>query len=184
MLLNKLFIFTVTSFWILLTSSGSNLAYSHEVTSQLVSKSATTAHYIYLTRHAEKQDDGTRDPSLTKEGQQRAENLVLLLKDKNITQVYSTNYQRTQQTAKPFADHLKVDAKIYDPQQLQDFANKVLLLSENVLIVGHSNTTPQLAAMLGGDSMSEMSESEYGRIYQLKIVGDIVTTHLINSSNH
>ena len=36
---------------------------------------------FYLVRHAEKQDDGTRSPSLTEQGQERAKAIAATVKD-------------------------------------------------------------------------------------------------------
>ena len=53
---------------------------------------------IYLLRHAEKADDGSHDPVLTVQGQQRAKNIADMLSHANIQQIYATDYQRTQLT--------------------------------------------------------------------------------------
>jgi hypothetical protein len=34
-------------------------------------------------------------------------------------------------------------------------------------VVGHSNTTPELAGLLGGDPGSPISEDEYDRLYAI-----------------
>ena len=44
-----------------------------------------------LTRHAEKGDDGTKDPDLTQAGNERAQSLVRLLKNTKVDAIYSTN---------------------------------------------------------------------------------------------
>ena len=90
---------------------------------------------IYLVRHAEKQADGTANPSLTKQGLQRANNLAQQLKDKNIVAVYSTSYNRTQQTAAPLAKLLGLDVQTYDPRKLLEFAETVLRSDQTILIV-------------------------------------------------
>jgi len=138
--------------------------------------------HIFLVRHAEKQVDGTRDPSLTKAGQQRAKNLIPILNDKNISSVYSTDYKRTIQTAKPLADEIGTNVKIYDPDKLNQFAKEIMSLNESILVVGHSNTTPALVELLGGESLGKMTESEYSLIYLLKVSENKVTTQRLYSS--
>jgi len=144
-------------------------------------KSSLQTRTIFLTRHAEKQNDGTHDPSLTKTGYQRAKNLITLLKNRNVTQIYSTDYKRTKQTASPLAENVNLTIKIYDPKNLKSFAQQVLLSQENVLIVGHSNTTPALVELLGGGLQNDMTESDYGLVYELEIHGSKVTTHLLKT---
>lgn len=102
---------------------------------------------IYIVRHAEKDTINASDPPLTDAGLQRAQDLAELLKDKNITKVFSTNFVRTRSTVKPAADQEGITAKIYndipDLQQMLSFGNK-----KNILIAGHSNTILDIARML------------------------------------
>jgi phosphohistidine phosphatase SixA len=122
-----------------------------------------SANTIYLTRHAEKAATGT-DPALTPEGQVRATNIAATLKDAQVKHVYSTAYQRTQQTAQPLATYLGLPVKSYDPTQLATFAQQLRALPENVLVVGHSDTTPELIRQLGGDPGSAIAETEFDRL--------------------
>jgi broad specificity phosphatase PhoE len=55
---------------------------------------------LYLVRHAEKQADGSRDPELTEAGTHRADNLAGWFEDKNISDIWSSDYKRTRDTAK------------------------------------------------------------------------------------
>ena len=138
---------------------------------------------IYLVRHAEKQADGTANPSLTKQGLQRANNLAQQLKDKNIVAVYSTSYNRTQQTAAPLAKLLGLDVQTYDPRKLLEFAETVLRSDQTILIVGHSNTTPSMVTHLGGDSFGDIDESVYDRLYHLRFSKDEVESMLLKSTS-
>lgn len=137
------------------------------------------AHMIYLTRHAEKAATGT-DPALTPEGQVRAQNIAAALKKAGITKIYSTAYTRTRQTAAPLASHLQLTTQIYDPTQLATFARQLRGLGGNALVVGHSDTTPELIRQLGGDPGSNIAETEFDRLYQVAIGrdGDVTTTLL------
>ena len=143
--------------------------------------SHANANTIYLTRHAEKAATGT-DPALTPEGQVRATNIAATLKDAQVKHVYSTSYQRTQQTAQPLATYLGLPVKSYDPSQLAAFAQQLRALPENVLVVGHSDTTPELVRQLGGEPGSAIAETEFDRLYQLTFAADgSVTTTLLHS---
>ena len=59
----------------------------------------------YLIRHAEKDrtDNTNRNPHLNPEGEKRAQNWSTYFKDIKLDAVYSTNYNRTIQTATPTA---------------------------------------------------------------------------------
>ncbi|MGX5203343.1 histidine phosphatase family protein [Aliikangiella sp. IMCC44632] len=122
---------------------------------------------IFIVRHAEKITNGEKDPSLTKTGHQRAKNLSDFLAAQYISKIYSTDYQRTKQTAEPLASKLKLNIHIYDPKKPQLLVNQVLNEPGNVLIVGHSNTTPELVGLFGGNAQSRIDDSEYDRLYQL-----------------
>lgn len=129
---------------------------------------------IYLVRHAEKvTDDGAmivdypRDPPLTEGGHRRAEALADELSDVGLTQIWSSDYTRTRDTAAPIAARLGLEVQLYDPSALEPFANRLLASPEDViLVVGHSNTTPNLVEFLGGDGGTPIVEAtEYDRLY-------------------
>ena len=127
-------------------------------------------HTIYLVRHAEKQKGD--DPGLTDEGHLRAQTLKDKLSDTGITRIYSSDYKRTQQTAGPLADHLGLSVISYDPRDLDGFANQLSSQTGVSLVVGHSNTTPQLAEALGGGIVVPMPETEYDRFIEIKLGKD------------
>ncbi len=124
---------------------------------------------FYLIRHAEKQKDGTKDPSITKAGLERAKWIARYLSDKKITAIYSTNYKRTQETAAPTAQSSQINITSYDPRKLQTFAEELKSKTENALIVGHSNTTPYLASFLSGLEVQGLSEDQYDHIFIVKM---------------
>jgi phosphohistidine phosphatase SixA len=136
---------------------------------------------LYLTRHAEKSSTGT-DPALTPEGVTRAQNIAAMLKKANIQHIFSTNYVRTKQTAQPLGAILSLSTQTYDPSQLASFAQQLKALSGNALVVGHSDTTPDLIRQLGGDPGADIAETEFDRLYQIAVADDgSVTTTLFNS---
>ncbi|PHS14057.1 MAG: hypothetical protein COA86_16315 [Kangiella sp.] len=137
---------------------------------------------IYLVRHAEKEVSSSQNPSLTEKGRLRATNLSEMLKNKNIEIVYSTQYARTMQTASPLAKELGLTVQNYDPRKLKEFSESLKSKQANMLIVGHSNTTPSLVQLLGGNAGGKMSESEYDRVYKLQISEGNVVTEVLYSS--
>lgn len=137
---------------------------------------------VYLVRHAEKVTgdaamliDDPRDPPLTAVGQLRAEALADRLSDAGVIAIWSTDTTRTRDTARPLADRLGLDVQLYDPYDLQGFASVLKAnAGETVLVVGHSNTTPQLAEALGAEPGAPIVEaSEYDRLYVVDLVSGI-----------
>ena len=132
---------------------------------------------LYLVRHAEK-TSAASDPELSDAGLERADLLVSVLEDKGVEAIWSTDYRRTQATAAPLAEHLEIDVRLYDPSDLDAFAEKLQALGETALVVGHSNTTPELAGALGGDGGEPIVEAtEYDRLYVITglAAGTVVT---------
>ena len=131
---------------------------------------------IYLVRHAEKVQDDSEDPDLTQTGRQRAANLAVVLKSAGIEKIYSSDYKRTRETAAPLAEGLGLEVGIYDPKALESFAERLMALEVNALVVGHSNTTPELAELMGGDGGTPIVEDwEYDRLYLLQTENGHVT---------
>ena len=135
---------------------------------------------VYLVRHAEKAADGTDDPPLAIAGRIRVQTLRTLLADVSLTHVHSTDWKRTRDTARPFAEEAEVEVAMYDPRELETLATEIMDTPGRHLVTGHSNTTPQLVAALGGDPAGEIDDLEYDRLYILVIGpgGSTVTTLL------
>ena len=133
---------------------------------------ATTT--IYLVRHAEKADDGTPDPPLTARGKKRAQLLSEILLDKNIDRIYSSDYKRTKQTAIPLSRAIKVAIASYDPRNLPEIVGDLNNAGDqNILVVGHSNSTPSLAnLLLEREEMEKFDESDYDNLLIVTIKGD------------
>jgi len=125
---------------------------------------------LYLVRHAEKQADGSRDPELTETGKLRSANLANWFEDKNIRDVWSSDYKRTRDTAKPTLSRLGLELNIYDPGDLPALRKVLLSNQNNALIVGHSNTTPELARLLCQCDIDDMDDSEYDRLILISII--------------
>ena len=108
------------------------------------------ASIYYLIRHAEKDriDIDNKNPHLTKKGLIRAENWAKTLKHVQFDAVYSTNYNRTKETAQPVADAMQLEITYYDPRKinLKRFLKETK--GKTVLLVGHSNTIPNLVNSL------------------------------------
>ncbi len=138
---------------------------------------SSAAFDVFLVRHFEKQK-GMPDPSLTDLGLKRAGELAKILQGEDIQHIYSTDYNRTQQTATPFSKLTEAPIKSYSPKALAEFAASIKAMKQSALIVGHSNTTPMMIHLLGGQADS-IDESEYGVLYKLSLEGDQVSQTII-----
>jgi 2,3-bisphosphoglycerate-dependent phosphoglycerate mutase len=120
-----------------------------------------------LLRHAEKADDGTKDPDLSDAGKVRAEKLVKTLSKLNVDAICSTPYKRTRNTVAPLAVSKALTVMDYDPSKPGDL---LLALKKfnggTVVICGHSNTTPALLNLLTGnkDEYKTFDDADYGNL--------------------
>ncbi|WP_323787794.1 phosphoglycerate mutase family protein [Psychroserpens sp.] len=140
------------------------------VNAQEKTESLTTTYY--LIRHAEKDrtDDTNHDPNLKDEGLERADNWSKVFQHIDFDAVYSTQYNRTMETAAPTAEMQELEIKFYDPRNLysEEFAKATL--GKTVLIVGHSNTTPVFVnAILGEQKYEDMDDHDNGSLYIVTI---------------
>lgn len=119
---------------------------------------------LYLVRHAEKQSDGSKDPALTGMGRHRSELLSRWFLDKGIKDIWSSDYKRTRDTAGPLLSRLDLSVMLYDPRNLSELAEMLQARRSNAVVVGHSNTTPELARLICACVISDMDESEYDRL--------------------
>lgn len=131
---------------------------------QFIRDTATT--FIVL-RHAETTGIGA-DPALSAGGQERAAELVRVLKNVPLQAAYSSNYNRTRQTAQPTATEKGLNVQIYDPLNQNPLINTVLDQYKGgaVLVVGHSNTAPALLNLFTGtNAWPQLPESQYDNLF-------------------
>lgn len=135
---------------------------------------------VYLVRHGEKASGS--DPDLTPQGRVRAQNIATTLRRVGIQSIFSTSTARTLQTAEPLAQRLGLPVQQYAPDAPQALINKVKSLRGAILVVGHSNTLPELVRLFGGAPGAQIEDDEYDRLYQLINGPDgKVTTVLLTS---
>lgn len=128
-----------------------------------------------IVRHAEKVLDGSDDPPLTAAGEARAQALAHWLADAELVAVYSSDTRRTRQTAAPTAQAHGLPVITYDAKLPATTLAERLRSAHpagTVLVVGHSNTAPGIAAALCGCDVAPMDEDEYDRRMTVHIDGD------------
>ena len=119
-----------------------------------------------LLRHAEKVNDGSKNPNLTEEGKKRAERLVSILKNTPIRAIYSTSFLRTRETVGPLAQARSLEIKEYEAFKPEPI-DKILenFGGETVVICGHSNNIPWIANYLtGAEKFKNFEDSDYGNV--------------------
>lgn len=137
------------------------------------------ATVVFLVRHAERAEDGTSDPVISLPGWDRARLLAEMLADAGLTDIHTTDYRRTRGTGRPVAEALGLEMQTYDPRALEGFADRLRASPGRHLVLGHSNTTPQLVAALGGEPGSPVEEDEYDRLYVVTLTEEGASTVLL-----
>ena len=139
---------------------------------------------IYLVRHAEKDlsSNNYSDPPLTLCGIKRSESLCRFFSAVDLDAIYSTNYNRTQNTAQPTATAQGLDIKEYKPGDLRGLSKLLLENKQDALVVGHSNTTAVLAGFLIGKELGEFDLDIYNRVYQVVIYKNTGRLHLLQTA--
>ena len=130
------------------------------------------ADTVYIVRHLQKATGD--DPPLTAEGAAGAEKLRDMLAKKKVTAIYATQTKRAMQTAEPLAKKLGLAVIAYDPKDPAALAEKVAKDRNAVLIVGHSNTVPELVAKAGGKQPAPLSDTDYGTVFVVKAGSTVV----------
>ena len=106
--------------------------------------------------------------------------LARTLADAEIEYVHSTDLIRTRNTAVPVAALFGLELELYANSGLHDLAEKLQTLGGRHLVVGHSNTTPMLVEILGGEpGLPIIEATEYDRLYVLTISKGEVNTVLL-----
>ena len=136
-----------------------------------------TTTTIVLVRHAEKQIGTISDAPLSPQGELRATRLAQMFGDAEtfgrVKQIYVTDTRRTQQTAAGLAQRLGLSPVIVGARTSNaDLAGRVLRENRGdlAIVVGHSNTVPQLVAELGGvESVPPMGDEEFDTLYVVTV---------------
>ena len=137
-----------------------------DVTATAASAQAT----IFLVRHAERADSGgrrhgQRSRHSREAGRARAESLAAMLKDTKLTAIFATEFKRTQQTAAPTAAGAARDRPTMKADQTAALVAKLKAANGAVLVVGHSNTVPEVMTALGVKPPVTIADSEFDNLF-------------------
>ena len=148
---------------------------------------------VFLVRHAEKADAPREDPPLLETGTARAQLLARILGKSGIKAIYTSQYLRTRATAEPLAKQLGIASvaislkmSTSNPRQvssesIQEIVEKIYQRAgENALVIGHSNSVPDVIKALGGDVVPTMDEKEFDDLFVVTVYakGKARVTHL------
>jgi len=142
-----------------------------------------TVSTFYFIRHAEKVKSDTKnpDPELNQEGLGRAIFWAKVFEPIALDEIYSTDYERTKMTAAPTSVQKNIPVKYYDPRTIDALAFLTDNLGKKVLVVGHSNTTPEFVnQILGEKKYPQMDENDNGSLYTITIIGNTATSTVLN----
>jgi len=135
---------------------------------------ATTT--VIFVRHAEKAVLPLENPGLSEAGKLRAAELARQLVDADVIAgvdaIYSTPFRRTEETVQPVASALNLPINSYDAANTGTIMDEIVRQhkGEIVLVVGHSNTVPELIGNMGASKkVPPIDENEYDNIYIVSI---------------
>lgn len=133
---------------------------------------------VILVRHAEKADAPREDPPLTEAGAARAQKLASLLSSAGIKAVYTSQFLRTKQTAEPLAKQagltvtpLTIQSKKTNPREVSEESIRLIVdrimehAGDTALVIGHSNSVPDVIKMLGGDVVPTIDEKRFDDLF-------------------
>lgn len=121
---------------------------------------------IYVMRHLHT-PKGVTDPPLTPAGAATAAALANWLSADPPTAIFVSNTRRAAQTAAPTAQRFGVTPIVYNPADTAGLLASVLAQPGTVLVVGHSNTVPDIVAGLGGERPAPLVHEDFGDIWRI-----------------
>jgi broad specificity phosphatase PhoE len=126
---------------------------------------------VILVRHAEKSTAPKDNPVLSDAGKARADHLAEMLSKAGVQSIYTSQFERTKLTAEPLAKKLAIDVTVIDAAKSDEFANAIRTKKggQTVLVVGHSNSLPEIIRALGGPEIPELDDNEYDSLFVLSV---------------
>lgn len=122
---------------------------------------------VFVVRHAEKASQTDKDPELSLYGEDRAIALTRLVRGTKVDAVFVTELRRTRDTAAPLCRQRALRPTVIKAADTQALLSQVRALPKDAIavVVGHSNTIPDILAGLGVKEKIEIRDDEYGRVF-------------------
>lgn len=121
---------------------------------------------FYVMRHLHT-PAGAADPDLTAEGQRQAQLLANWFRAEPPAVIFVSDTKRARQTAAPLAAKLGLIPVVYDPRNMPALIAEIQKSPNPALIVGHSNTVPDIVAALGGTRPAPLAHEDFGDIWHV-----------------
>ena len=121
---------------------------------------------FYVMRHLDT-TPGQQDPDLTPEGQRRAQALADWFTGEPPAVIFVSDTKRTRQTAAALATKLGLVPVVYDPRNTPGLIAEIVKSPNPALIIGHSNTVPDIVAALGGARPEPIADDRFGDIWHI-----------------
>jgi broad specificity phosphatase PhoE len=128
---------------------------------------------IVLIRHGERHPSGS--DALSPAGKKRATLLAQMFKGSGVTAIFTSEFTRTKETAKPLAQAVGITSRIIAADATAA-RTQVLAAGACPIVVGHSDTVPALIAALGGPDDIEINELEFDRMFVVTVGSGAVST--------
>jgi broad specificity phosphatase PhoE len=125
----------------------------------------------FVMRHLQKAEG--QDPALSAEGARNAVRLASWFSKDRPAAIYVSTTRRARETAAPLAARLGLTVKEYDPRDTPGLVARVKAEAGTVLVVGHSNTVPEIVGGLGGARPADLAETDYGDIFRVRQDGTV-----------
>ena len=121
---------------------------------------------VIIVRHAERADD-SKDTRLSPKGIERAKSLARVLRDAEISAVYVTQYRRTLETAQSVVESRNLKPVTISSDDVEGLVRKVRAdhADQVVLVVGHSDTVPDIIRALGHLEQVTVETSEFDNLF-------------------
>ncbi|HEY0414451.1 MAG TPA: phosphoglycerate mutase family protein [Allosphingosinicella sp.] len=120
---------------------------------------------VYVMRHLQK---GTGDdPGLSEAGRANAARLADWFGKAPPRTIFVSRTRRARETAAPLAASLGLTPQDYEPLDVAGVVARAKAAPGPVLIVGHSNTVPDVVAALGGARPGPIAEESFGQVWRV-----------------
>ena len=139
----------------------------------LIAIPALHAQTVILVRHAERAGGTAPDIGLSDAGVCRAGRLAKMLGRTGVTQIYTSEVARTQQTAAPLGKDLAIKPEVIPAKDVDALVATLRKLGPHgvALVVGHSNTLPEIIRQLGAGSVAPIGDNDYDRMLIVTLTG-------------
>lgn len=131
---------------------------------------------IFVLRHAEKVSATDADSAISVSGEDRALALARLLRNAGVTQVFVSDKKRTAQTAEPLLQASGLTPVVVAAADVKALIEKLKAVPPEavVVVVGHSDTVPEILKGLGSTTRVVIKDDQFGRLFVVDAQGGLI----------